>query len=167
MEKIVKVIGDDEFLGLEDKIKCHKGKGILHRGFSILVFNNKKQLLLTQRSKNKMLWPLFWDNSCSSHPKKGESYIGAGKRRLREEMGFSCGLREKGKFKYNVRYKNIGAENEICALLVGKIGNKNIKPNKKEVASWEWVNLKEAKADIRKNPKKYTPWLKIGLKKIK
>ena len=167
MEKIVKVSENDEFLGVEDKIKCHEGKGILHRGFSILVFNKKNQLLLTQRSRYKKLWPLFWDNTCSSHPKKGESYIGAGKRRLREELGFSCGLREKGKFKYSVRYKNIGAENEICAILAGSIGNKKIKPNKKEIADWKWIDLKRVKVDIRKNSKKYTPWLKIGLKRIK
>ena len=167
MEKIVKVSGDDEFLGLEDKIKCHKGKGILHRGFSALVFNKKNQLLLTQRSRYKKLWPLFWDNSCASHPRKGESYVGAGKRRLREELGFSCGLREKGKFKYNVRYKNIGAENETCAILTGRIGNKKIKPNKKEVASWKWVDFRKVREDISKNPRKYTPWLRIGIKKMK
>lgn len=167
MEKIIKVSEKDESLGLEDKIKCHKGKGILHRGFSILVFNNKKQLLLTQRSKHKILWPLFWDNTCSSHPKKGESYIGAGKRRLMQELGFSCNLKLKDKFRYFAKYKKAGAEKEICALLVGKIGNKKIKPNKKEVASWKWVDFRKVKEGIKKNPRKYTPWLRIGINKIK
>lgn len=168
MSKILKVNKKDEFLGLENKEKCHKGKGILHRAFSILIFNNKNQVLLSQRSKFKELWPLFWDNTCSSHPtRESQSYTAAGKKRLKEEFGFSCQLKEIDKFQYQAKYKNVGSENEICALLVGKCNPKKIEPNPKEIKGWKWLDLKELKKEIKINPRKYTPWLKIDLKKIK
>jgi len=167
MVKIVKVNKKDEFLSLEDREKCHKGQGILHRAFSILVFNNKKQVLLSQRSKFKKLWPRFWDNTCSSHPLKGQSYIQAGKKRLKEEFGFACPLKLVDKYQYQAKYKNVGSENEVCALLIGTCSPKKIKPNKREIADWRWSDLKKLKKEIKKNPRKYTPWLKIDLKKLK
>ena len=164
MEKLVLVNKKDEIVGLEDKEKCHKGKGILHRAFSIYLFNNKGQLLIQQRSKFKKLWPLYWTNSCCSHPSKDESYIRAGRERLREELGFACPLKMVDKFRYQASYKNIGSENELCALLVGKY-NGNIKPNFKEIASWEWVDIDKLKNDFKKSPNNYAPWFKIGLRR--
>jgi len=119
--------------------------------------------LLQQRSKNKFLWPLIWEASCSSHPLPNENQITAGKLRLQKELGFSCKLEMLDKFQYQVNYKNIGAENEICALLVGQYDGV-IKPNKKEIAAYKWVNIKEFKKDIIKNSKKYAPWLILALK---
>ena len=68
MVKLVVVNKNDEKIGLEDKLKCHLGKGILHRAFSIFIFNNKNQLLIQKRNKLKLLWPLYWSNTCCSHP---------------------------------------------------------------------------------------------------
>lgn len=167
MIEIIKVNKKDEFLGLEDRDKCHKGRGILHRAFSILILNRKNQILLSKRSRFKKLWPFFWDNTCSSHPLKGQSYVQAGKKRLKEEFGFTCPLKLVDKYQYQARYKNVGSENEVCALLVGKCNPKNIKSNKREISDWEWVNLKELKKRIKKSPRKYTPWLKIDLKKLR
>jgi isopentenyl-diphosphate delta-isomerase len=165
-EKLLVVDKKDRIIGTESKEKCHQGRGILHRAFSILIFNKRRELLLTKRSKFKKLWPLFWDNFCSSHPLKGESYEVAGQKRLKRELGFSCKLKLVDKFFYQARYKNIGSENEICALLIGKYNSPKIKSDSKEIADWRWINLKELKKDIRKDPRKYTPWLKIDLKKI-
>jgi len=163
MVKLVKVNRKDEEIGLEDKLKCHLGRGILHRAFTIFVFNSKNQLLIQKRSKEKLLWPLVWEASCSSHPVKGESHIAAGKKRLKKELGFDCGLKFLDKFEYRVKYKNIGSEYEICALLTGRYNGK-VKPNKKEVADWKWVDLKKLKKDIAKKSAEYAPWLKIALK---
>ena len=69
------------------------------------------------------------------------------------------------KFQYQAAYKNIGSENEVCAIIVGKYNGK-IKTNPKEVADWKWMGLKELKQDIAKNPQKYAPWLKIAIIKI-
>lgn len=164
MKKLLLVNKKDKVVGLETKEKCHKGKGILHRAFSVYLFNNKGQLLIQQRSKLKKRWPLYWTNSCCSHPYKDESYVKAGERRLKEELGFSSPLEMVDKFQYQARYKDIGSENELCAILIGEYSGR-IKPNSKEISDWKWVSPGKLVKDFKKNPDKYTPWLKIGLKK--
>jgi len=166
-KKLLLVDKKDRIIGKETKEKSHEGKGILHRAFSVLVFNKKGQILLSKRSRFKKLWPFFWDNSCSSHPSKRERYEKSGQRRLRQEFGFTCHLKLIDKFQYRARYKNVGSENEICALLIGKCNPKKIKPDPKEIADWKWIDLKNIRKDIKKNSSKYTPWLKIDLRKIK
>jgi len=163
--KLLLVNKEDKIIGTESKEECHKGNGILHRAFSVLIFNKTNEILLTQRSKFKKLWPFFWDNTCSSHPLKGQSYIQAGQKRLKEELGFSCSLKLIDKFQYQASYKNIGSENEICALLIGEYNQGKIKPDSKEIADWKWLDLKKLQEDFEKNPQRYTPWLKIGLEK--
>jgi len=164
MEKLLLVNKKDKVIGLESKERCHKGKGVLHRAFSVYLFNNKGQLLIQQRSKFKKLWPLYWANSCCSHPRKDESYVRAGERRLKEELGFISSLKMVDRFQYQTRYKNIGSENEVCAILVGEHNGK-IKANPKEIADWQWIDPDKLKNDFRKNPDKYAPWLKIGLRR--
>jgi len=163
MVKLVIVNNKDEEIGLEEKLKAHLGKGILHRAFTIFVFNPKSQLLIQKRSKNKFLWPLVWETTCSSHPLQKEDYIKAGEKRLRKELGVNCKLKLLTKFQYQARYKNIGSEKEVCALLVGKYNGK-VKPNPKEVADWKWVDIKTLKDNLKKNPGEYAPWLKLALK---
>ena len=165
MGKLILVNKKDEIKGYEDKEKCHQGKGILHRAFAIFIFNDEGQLLIQRRSKFKKLWPGYWENSCSSHPQKGEDLIKAGEKRLKEEIGLICRLKLLDKFQYQALYKNIGAENEVCAILVGKC-NGQPKPNPKEVADWKWISLQALKKEVAKNPKKYAPWFKIGLEKL-
>lgn len=166
MVKLVKVNKKDEEIGLEDKLKCHLGKGILHRAFTVLIFNSKNELLIQKRSKDKFLWPLVWEASCSSHPLRNESYIYAGKKRLKKELGFECDLKFLDKFQYRTKYKNIGSEYELCALLIGRYNGK-VKPNKKEVADYKWIGLEQLKKDILKKPKEYAPWLEIALRRFK
>ena len=144
--------------------KCHSVKGILHRAITIFIFNKKNQLLITKRSKFKKLWPLIWETSCSAHVHEDETYEQVGEKRLLQELGFFCELKSLLKFKYKSKYKNIGSENEICNLLIGKY-NGEIKSNWKEVANWKWISLDNLKKDINKNPEKYAPWLKIAFKK--
>jgi len=167
VKRLLVVNKRDKIIGSETLENCHKGKGILHRAFSILVFNRKNQVLLAKRSKSKKLWPLFWDNTCSSHPLRGQSYIRAGKNRLKEEFGFTCQLKLIDKFQYQARYRNIGSENELCALLIGKCNPKRIKPNPKEISDWKWADFKKIRKAIKKNHNRYTPWLKIDLRKLK
>ena len=164
MKKLLLVNSRDKVIGFETKEKCHEEKGILHRAFSVYLFNNKGQLLIQQRSKFKKLWPLYWANSCCSHPRKDEDYVKAGERRLKEELGFTCPLKMVDKFQYQAKYKNVGSENELCAILKGEY-NGRVKSNIKEVASWKWVDVEKTKEDFKKNPDKYTPWFKIGLKR--
>ena len=164
MKKLLVVNKKDKVIGFETKEKCHQGKGILHRAFSVYIFDDKAQLLIQQRSKFKPLWPFYWANTCCSHPRKGEEYIGAGERRLKEEFGFTCSLRMIDKFEYQAKYKDAGSENEMCAILIGQHDGK-IKADSKEITDWKWVNVNRLQDDFKKNPNKYSPWLKIGLKR--
>ena len=163
--KIIIVDENDNQLGLKDKLKCHLGQGILHRAFSVFIFNSKRELLLQKRSKRKMLWPFYWTNTCCSHPRENEGYEAAARRRLKEEMGFSCPLKLLGKFQYRANYKNIGSENELCSVLVGKYNGK-ISVNPREVAEFKWVNFEQLKKDVAENKDKYTPWFKMELEKF-
>jgi isopentenyl-diphosphate delta-isomerase len=163
MASLILVNEKDEAVGFATKEECHKGKGILHRAFSVYIFNDKSELLIQQRSKEKLLWPGFWSNSCCSHPRAGEDYEKAGERRLKEELGFSCPLKLLNKFQYQAQYKDIGSENEVCAVLVGHYQGK-VEPAPEEAADFKWISLAELKKDIVKNPDRYTPWFKIALK---
>jgi isopentenyl-diphosphate delta-isomerase len=165
MDKLVIVDENDKPLGLEEKWKCHAGKGILHRAFSVFVFNQKGELLVHQRSKEKPLWPLYWSNTCCSHPLEDESYEEAGHRRLVAEMGFSCVLRLVGTFRYQASYQDKGSENEFCAVLVGQYDGE-IHPNPQEVADWKWIASQDLREDIAADSDKYTPWFKTEIERF-
>lgn len=161
--QLILVDKKDNIIGYLNKAACHKGKGKPHQAFSVFIFNSKSELLIQQRSKYKKLWPLVWSNTCCSHPRKGETRIKAAPYRIKEELGFSCLLKYILTFYYQAPYKNIGSENEVCAVFIGKC-NKPIKANKKEVADYKFIAINDLKKDISKNPKKYTPWFKKELK---
>jgi len=166
MEKLVLVNEKDEVIGFEEKIKCHKGKGILHRAFTIFLFDNKGQVLIQKRGDSKMLWPLCWEATCSSHPKENESYKNAGKRRLKEELKIDTSLKIADKFIYHSYYKDIGAEYEFCVALVGKYDKENIDFNTDEIKDVKWIKINELKEELNKNSKDYAPWLGIALERL-
>ena len=91
-EQLILVDDHDREIGFKAKADCHTGKGVLHRAFSIFVFNSDNELLLQQRSPSKMLWPGYWSNTCCSHPRRGEAMATAVTRRLEQELGFTCPL---------------------------------------------------------------------------
>ncbi|MBW2984306.1 isopentenyl-diphosphate delta-isomerase [Candidatus Woesearchaeota archaeon] len=165
MNELIVVDKKDNIISFELKDRCHDGDGILHRAFSVFVFNDKKQLLIQQRSRLKRLWPLYWSNTCCSHPRQNEGYKEAAERRLREEIGISCKLKYLFKFRYRATYYDIGSENEICAVLIGR-SNDSIILNKEEIANYKWISLKELAEDISQNPEIYTPWFKLEFRKL-
>jgi len=150
----------DKIIDRRTKNECHQNPGILHRAFSIFIFNRQTKLLLQKRSKLKLLWPLFWSNTCCSHPKNGQNLEVLGKKRLVEELGFSCQLTYLDKINYRFCFGNIGCEREITHVLVGQFDGR-VKPNPEEVAEINWVSLQDLKKDFKKNPNIYTPWLKL------
>lgn len=165
MTEIPLVDKKDKIIKYEEKEKSHKIRGLLHRAFSIFIFNKNGELLTQKRSKFKKLWPLYWSDTCSSHPQKGQTIGRAAKERLKEELGFICRLKLLGKIRYSAIYKKIGSENEICTFFAGRYDGK-IKPDPKEIAELKWMDFYELKRDMNKNSKKYTPWLKIAAKKF-
>ncbi len=166
MVKLILVDKKNRKKGLADKKQAHLGQGRLHRAFTVLIFNAKKELLIQKRSRNKFLWPLVWEASCSSHPLPGEKSLSAAKKRLKKELGFSCSLQLKTWFHYQARYKNIGSENEVCAIFTGEY-NGPVRPDPGEVEDYRWLSLKKIKKESVSQPEKYAPWLKISLTKIK
>jgi len=178
---LIKINKQDKPIGKIDKTKAHKGKAILHRAFSVFVVRpvvaqfiarQKKErrlksaitkdykLLLQKRSKQKLLWPNFWSNTCCSHPAPNKDIKKEAKKRLKQEMGFTLPLKKAGKIYYQAQYKNKGWEHEITHIFIGKYKNQGINPNPKEVVDYKWLKLDELKKDIKDNPAIYTPWLK-------
>jgi isopentenyl-diphosphate delta-isomerase len=164
-DKLILVDDLDNVLGFEDKEKCHDGKGILHRAFSAFVFNNQRELLIQQRGRKKRLWPLYWSNTCCSHPRQGESYESSAARRLEEELGFSCRLKYLYKFQYQACFNGKGSENELCAVLIG-MHDGIVIPNPEEIEDYRWVSLDGLVPDIKSNPGKYTPWFKLEIEEL-
>jgi isopentenyl-diphosphate delta-isomerase len=163
-EKVILVNENDKEIGAEEKIKAHH-EGKLHRAFSIFVFNSKGRLLLQRRAKSKYHSGGLWTNTCCSHPRPGESLERAIHRRLKEEMGFDCELKEIFSFTYKAKLDNNLFENEYDHVFMGKFDG-NPTPNTEEVDEWKWVNLKELKKDIQKNPDNYSYWLRASIDKI-
>ncbi|WP_440066157.1 isopentenyl-diphosphate Delta-isomerase [Tenacibaculum discolor] len=161
-EQVILVDQQDNPIGLMEKIEAHE-KALLHRAFSVFVFNNKNELMLQQRAAEKYHSPLLWTNTCCSHQRDGESNIEAGKRRLQEEMGFSCELEEVFSFIYKAPFDNGLTEHEYDHVMIGRFNDEPI-VNPEEVASYKWMPLEEVKNDIENHPEEYTAWFKIIFK---
>lgn len=160
-ELVTLVDKEDNVIGEEEKLSAHK-EPKLHRAISILIFNSKKEMLIHKRADSKYHAPGLWTNACCSHPRPNESYKGAAKRRLPEEMGFNCELNEAFKFTYYAEFTNGLAEYEMDQVFFG-IFEGEIKPSPNEVSDYKWVKINELMKDIFYEPKKYTAWFKIIL----
>ena len=159
-EELVILVNElDEQIGVMPKMEAHK-KGLLHRAFSVFVFNKLGELMLQQRAASKYHSPLLWTNTCCSHQRDGERNIEAGKRRLQEEMGFVCELREVTSFIYNAQLDNGLTEHELDHVMIGYYDD-NPKINKDEVERYKWMTLEDVKQDILRSPNQYTVWFKI------
>lgn len=158
-EQVILVNENDEKIGLMPKQEAHE-KGLLHRAFSVFVFNNRNELMLQQRALQKYHTPGLWANTCCSHQRDGESSLAAGKRRLFEEMGFVTDLKETTSFIYLAPFDNGLIEHELDHILIGKFDGEP-KINPKEVAAWKWMDMDDVKNDIQAQPEIYTAWFKI------
>tara|TARA_R110000868_G_scaffold1389_24_gene10835 strand:- start:36 stop:563 length:528 start_codon:yes stop_codon:yes gene_type:complete len=158
-ENVILVNENDEQIGLMPKMEAHE-KALLHRAFSVFIFNDNNELMLQQRALNKYHSPGLWTNTCCSHQREGESNIQAGKRRLQEEMGFAVDLKESISFIYKAPFDNGLTEHEFDHILIG-IYNNLPKINTDEVADWKWMSLETIKDDMVINSEIYTEWFKI------
>ena len=163
-EYIIAVDEFDKEIGSIEKMEAHH-KGILHRAFSILVFNSNNQLLLQKRNVKKYHSPGLWTNTCCSHPKYGEDLDDAIYRRIKEEMGFTCKLKEIFSFVYKVEFEDNLFENEYDHVFIGKYDGEVI-PNKEEADDFKWADINYIKNDIKINPELYTYWFKTLINKI-
>ncbi|RKE98064.1 isopentenyl-diphosphate Delta-isomerase [Ichthyenterobacterium magnum] len=158
-EHVILVNENDEQIGLMPKLEAHE-KAVLHRAFSVFVFNDNNELMLQQRAKHKYHSPSLWTNTCCSHQRDGETNIEAGKRRLNEEMGFVTDLKETISFIYKAPFDNGLTEHEFDHVMIGYYNEApNINPD--EVEAWKWMSLEAVKVDIKLHPECYTEWFKI------
>ncbi|WP_029034937.1 isopentenyl-diphosphate Delta-isomerase [Salinimicrobium terrae] len=158
-EQVILVNENDEQIGLMPKMEAHE-KALLHRAFSVFVFNDRNELMIQQRALGKYHSPGLWTNTCCSHQREGESNIEAGKRRLQEEMGFSTDLKDTISFIYKAPFDNGLTEHEYDHILVGHYNNEP-DLNPEEAHAYKWMSLENLKEDMKRNPDIYTEWFKI------
>jgi isopentenyl-diphosphate delta-isomerase len=158
-ELVILVDENDNKIGLMEKIEAHE-KALLHRAFSVFIFNAAGELMLQQRALHKYHSPGLWTNTCCSHQRDGESNIEAGKRRLKEEMGFVVDLKETTSFIYKAPFDNGLTEHELDHILVGYY-DQEPELNPEEAAGWKWMAMPDIKKDIADHPENYTAWFKI------
>lgn len=163
-EQVILVDENDKQIGLMPKMEAHE-KALLHRAFSVFVFNNENELMIQQRAEHKYHSPSLWTNTCCSHQREGETNLEAGKRRLQEEMGFDTDLEEVMSFIYKAPFDNGLTEHEFDHIMIGYYNEiPNINPD--EVADWKWMTLEAIKDDMKVHPEIYTAWFKIIFEKF-
>ncbi len=165
-ELLIRVDKQDQIIDYADRQRCHQGEGLLHRAFSIFLFNEEQQVLLQQRSKHKQLWPLYWSNSVCSHPRQDESYEQATQRRLQDELGIETPLTFLFRFSYQAMFQAIGAEHELCSVYIGR-SNGTIHANPDEIANWKYVDIQQLDHDVLACPDEFTPWFKMEWEQIR
>jgi len=164
MEQVILVDEKDNETGVMPKLEAHQ-KGILHRAFSVFIFNSKGELLLQQRALNKYHSAGLWSNTCCSHPLPGESINDAANRRLAEEMGLSCKIYPAFSFIYKADLYNDLVEHEYDHVF---IGTSDAVPviSKDEVAQSKYIDVQSLTEDMIKNPSTYTAWLRICFERV-
>lgn len=163
-EFVVLVDERDVELGVMEKLEAHQ-KGLLHRAFSVFLFNSQNQLLLQQRALDKYHSPGLWTNTCCSHPRPNETIKDAAGRRLFEEMGISCDLTIKTSFIYKASFDNGLTEHELDYVLVGSYDQDPV-INASEANAYGWMSIEELKKAIKAHPGNYTEWFKIAIDNI-
>lgn len=165
-EELILVDADDFEVGHLNKDKVHDGEGLLHRAFSLFIFNADGELLLQRRSAQKRLWPMYWSNSCCSHPRRGENMEDAIQRRLYQELGMRSDLTFLYKFIYQASFQDQGTEHELCWVYIGK-SKDAVRANPNEVADWRYLSPAEVDEDLIQNATHYSPWMKLEWEAIR
>lgn len=164
---LILVDEQDQVLGYLDKDQVHDGDGILHRAFSVLVFDESGRLLVQKRSENKRLWPHYWANTCCSHPWRDEEIEAAAERRLDQELGLSCPLQFLYRFQYQAHFENEGAEHELCSVFSGRTeSDVTLAINPHEVADCRWITATELNGWMADESKKITPWFRLEWERV-
>lgn len=165
-EQLILVDAQDRETGYLEKSRCHDGEGVLHRAFSVFVFNHAGELLMQQRAADKRLWPLYWSNSCCSHPVRGEDTASAARRRLRQELNIEAEVEFVYKFAYKAKYGELGAENEMCSVYLGRTAD-DVVPNRNEIAATRWIRPAALDRELVNDPDGFTPWFLMEWRRLR
>jgi len=160
-EYVVLVNEQDQVLGQLEKIEAHE-LGLLHRAFSVLLFNDRGELLLQQRAAHKYHSPLLWTNTCCSHQRPNETTLMAAERRLKEEMGMSAPMQTAFKFQYKATLDQGLTEHELDHVLFGYT-NQDPNINPEEVAAFRWISMAQLLEELQSKRDSFTIWFQILL----
>ena len=160
-ECVVIVDESDQAVGCVEKLLAHR-TGLLHRAFSVVILNQRGEMLLQQRARSKYHSGGLWSNACCGHPRLGEGTVAAGERRLQEELGLTCMLEEAGSFVYTANLGDSLVEHEYDHVLVGTTDTNPI-PDPLEAMAWCWMNVRDLTRDMSINPSHFTAWLPMVL----
>ena len=159
MNNVILVDEQDVEIGVSEKLKAHQ-VGLLHRAFSIFIFNSKNELLIQQRAEGKYHSGGLWTNTCCSHPVPKMDLVDCAKQRLFEEMGLKVDeLMVKKYFIYRAEFPNGLVEHELDYILIGH-SNDTPNLNPEEAQNFKWISLDDLKAKIKVHPYQFTFWLK-------
>jgi len=166
--RLIAVTADDQALAPLSKAHCHAGDGVLHRAFSVFLFDPQGRVLLQRRSALKPLWPGYWANSCCSHPRWGESLADAVLRRVREELGveLTAPPRWRFRFVYHARYGAVGSEHELCHVFTAPIGAATPHVDPDEVGEWRWIAPAALQQALDAAAMPFAPWLPLEWRQL-
>lgn len=165
IHEVVLVDAQDVQIGVCDKRDAHLGAGQLHRAFSVHLIDSRGRHLLQRRAADKMLWAGFWSNACCSHPAPGETILDAASRRLREELGVWASCRALYYFEYHALFGSIGAEHELCHVLVAQ-SDAEVSPVPEEVSDIKWLTRAEITAQLAEPRAPFTPWFRMQWQRL-
>lgn len=161
---LILVDNNDREVGFMNKLSVHRA-GVLHRAFSVFIFNTKGELLLQQRADGKYHSAGLWSNTCCSHPIKGEEFEATIARRLKEEMGIVCETQFQFSFIYKAVFENGLIENELDHVYFGTTDD-TPQPNADEVKAWKYIDMQQLKEEIDTHPERFSAWLKVCFPKV-
>lgn len=165
IEEVILVNEEDQEIGSAEKLEAHK-KGLLHRAFSVLIFNSAGEMLIQQRALTKYHSPGLWSNACCSHPRPGEKIEDAVTRRLKEELGMTCSLRYLSKFQYQVEFENGLTEHEMDYVFAGE-SDQEPSLNPKEISNLRYISMEDLHLEISRSPERFTEWFKMIINNLK
>lgn len=164
-DRLILVDSEDNEIGYAAVTECHYQNPRLHRAFSVFVFNDAGEMLITQRSSKKHTWPLFWSNACCSHPREGEDIAAAASARLMMELGITASVNPQLKFEYRAQYDNNWGEHELDWVFFAR-GNGPGNVNADEIKDWEFIQIDDLQRQVASNPEKFTPWFRLCLDRV-
>ena len=161
---IILVDEQDMEIGRMEKMEVHQ-KALLHRAFSVFIFNNKAEMLLQKRAEKKYHSGGLWTNACCSHPQPGEDTLTSATKRLQEEMGFNTSLHKAFCFIYKASFDNGLTEYEYDHVFIGNF-NGSIRPDPNEVSDYCFKSMDEIRSSLHSHPYHFTEWFKIAFPKL-
>ena len=163
-ERVILVDAADVEIGSAEKLSAHQD-GLLHRAFSVFIVNPRGEVLLQQRAETKYHSGGLWSNACCGHPRPGEAVENAARRRLEEELGFTCALAPAGSFLYRADVGGGLVEHEVDHLFIGRWAG-DPAPDPGEVAAWRWAPADRLRLELVAAPHRFTRWFRFALEEL-